>query len=259
MNHVTEGQLQAYLDGEAVWSDGGRVQEHLRLCGECAAELAELRALNEVAASALSAIDVAAPAALPAWRQVQRRAAARPRGLTVGRRALSRAAILLIAAAGVATAALPGSPVRRWIAEAVERMAGVLAPEQQPAVEPVLPIGTGQQAGISVAPSQGRVRVVLVAPAEGARVRVVLVDGSRATVWADEAAGARFSSTPGGRVEAHGVSGGEVVVELPRGALVATVEIDGEVVVTKEADALVARGVRVQESAAQEIVFRVGG
>jgi hypothetical protein len=259
MNHATEGQLQASLDGEARSEDLAGVREHLRLCGQCAAELAALRSLNEEAANALALLDVPAPAVQPALARVRQARAAGSGRFASSRRALARAAMLVLAAAGVASAAIPGSPVRRWLATAVERMAGVLAPAERPAAEAPVPVPvTGSQAGASAAPAQGRVRVLLMDPGEGALVRVLLTDGPRAVVRADESSGARFSSGAG-RVEARGVERGEVVVELPRGALTATVEIDGVVVVSREGDSLVARNVRLIEARPDALLFRIGG
>jgi anti-sigma factor RsiW len=258
MSHATEGQLQAYLDGEAGGGDRASVQEHLRRCGECAAALAELRAVSESAAQAFALLDAPAPSVRHALARFEAARGARPRRrFETGRRALVRAAMLVLAVAGVASAAIPGSPVRRWLAMATERVAGVLTPAERPAAEAPLPAPAMEaMAGASAVPAQGRVRVVLAEVAEGTTVRVLLVDGGRAIVRADETSGARFTSGPG-RVEARGVELGQIIVELPRNALVATVELDGQVVVSREGDALIARQVRLLEAEPGMVLFRV--
>ncbi len=54
------GRLSAYLDGEIAAAERGAIEQHVRACPACEAELAALRRLQE----ALDALTVPAPAGL---------------------------------------------------------------------------------------------------------------------------------------------------------------------------------------------------
>jgi hypothetical protein len=159
---------------------------------------------------------------------------------TYARVPLARAAVMLIGLAAVASAAIPGSPVRALISQAINRITGetektgVAAPDAAQTSEPVFDMKTDLSAALSIQPAQGKVRITLTEVAPEATVRVRLIDSNRATVQASGAAAhARFRTSPG-RIEMVRVDGGEVVIDLPRSLIDARVEVDGRVIFQKE-------------------------
>jgi hypothetical protein len=259
--HLDEGTLQALLDGELDAPDRAAAEAHLAACAECAGELRALSALEERLGALLGQADAPAPVAQAQMRFRSRRAAAGHHQRFGGeaRRALLRAAALVLGLAGVAAASVPGSPVRAWIEETV-------LPAEQPVQQPVAqqpeaapapaPVAEAP-AGVSIRPRGGSVRVVLTGAAPGLSVRARLVEGEHAEVFATGAArGARFRTSPG-TIEVAGAGAGEVTVGLPRGARTATVEVNGRVYVAKEGGALRVTA-PVADPASPEAVFRVG-
>jgi hypothetical protein len=257
MSHPEEGTLLALLDGELPEAERAEVARHLAACPDCAAAMREMQGLRALFHGAVARTDVPAPAewALPAVR----RRARTGQGAQV-RRALLRAAVLVLGFAGIAYAAVPGSPVRSWISRLVAPPA---TPAREPELHPAPPAPTASAArerapaGVSIAPEAGGVRVMLSGSGPDLRVRVRVSDGERAEVFATgEAAGARFRTGPG-RVEVVGARGGEVTVTLPRGARTAVVEADGRVLLAREGDRLRVLAPAVN-GPGEEMVFRVG-
>jgi anti-sigma factor RsiW len=258
MTHLGEGTLQELLDGELPPGARAGVEAHLASCPACAGELAELRGLT-ARTSALLGLVEAAPPVLAA----QARFARQRRGggaFTEARRALPRAAVLVLALAGVAAAAaIPGSPAREWV-----RGLGVSdRPAQTAPVQPVpeapaaAPVEMAPKA-VSILPSDGRVRIAVSASSPELRVRARLVPGGKAEVTATGAAAtARFRTGPG-RIEVLGAGPGELVITLPADADAAFVEVNGRVLAAKEGGELRSLAPRVAGSAA-EPVFRAGG
>lgn len=233
MAHIEERVLQSYLDNEV----GARaeVESHLAQCALCAAELDRLRAAAQLFASAMRAEDVTAPvlAAQVAFRRAQG-------GVIVPRRSLprvplARAAMLLIGLAAVASATIPGSPVRAWFADvlrsgddrAEQRETTVQPPAPEPAA-PARPASAGA-AGVSVEPVDGRIWVYLSEAAPDAEVQVRREDTDRASVQLSGAASPRFR-TGAGRIEVVGVGKTKVTVLIPRTARDVRVEVDGRLI-----------------------------
>ena len=229
MTHVEHGELQAYLDGEV----GGRasvIENHLRDCTQCASELAQLKHASTIFATALRGVDIA----VPARPVIAMTAARKPAGLWSGNRAaLARAAMFLLGAAALASAAIPGTVVHTWISEQIHKITATSTPTATvtapaPAPRKDIPVLPAEAAAISIQPSEGHVMVVLTNVAKDANVRVRLVDATKAQVQATgPAAHARFRTGPG-RIEVLNVKKGEVVVEIPRGVS-ARVVADGRV------------------------------
>lgn len=238
--HLGDGTLQALLDGELPPAERSAAEAHLAACGECAAELRELRAAHERMAALLAQADVPAPVA-------QAQMSLRARRLRAGRwsearKALLRAAILVMGVAGVAAAAVPGSPVREWVEQRVlpakkQTMEPALGPTV--AQQPQAPVPASAPSGVSIRPDAGVVRVVLTGASPRLRVTARLVDTDRAGVLArgKAASGARFRTAPG-RIEVVGAGEGELEVEIPRAARAATVQVNGHVYVAKDGDSL---------------------
>lgn len=241
MNHATEGLLQAYLDGEVTEAARHEIAEHLGACSACVAELEALQAAGARLSAVLAVLD--RPLAVqPALRALRRQSTVagrtRRQRSRHGRAGLARAALFIVASAGVLSATVPGSPVRQWLSSAWERVTTFFVGERPPVFVDEPTVAPLDEAGAFVAPYQGHVRVVLADALPEATIRIRLVERTRAGVLAAEP-GAHFSSGSGW-LEAAALGAREVVVELPRGAATAAVEVNGRVVATKDGDVLVA-------------------
>ena len=279
MTHVSEGTLQAFLDGELAAGERAGVMRHLSSCGDCAAELETLRSAALELSGALGWLDRAAPtdaahaairvaAAAPATLAFTPRIGlAAPRRAMAGtRRALVRAAMLVLGLAAAASAAIPGSPVRDWLTGTWQRLAGdapAAAPDTGSDVPAAAPAANGSPAGAragglaNILPLNGEIRIILESPAPGSRVRVRLVDAGTAAVYTfGAAADARFE-TGSGRVTVRNITGGEVRIDLPRSLSTALVTAGGRALAVKDADSLRAVTPAV-ESSTGELVFRAG-
>lgn len=232
MIHVEQGELQAYLDAEVTASARAQIEAHVATCADCAAEAAQLRSASRIFASAVRTADVPAPAfaALTAVRAVAPVSKHNSRFAGVS---LARAAMMVLGFGALASAAIPGSPLRNWFGTALRNVGVIETPSTAtvpvtPETVPVeTPAETPQSASLSIAPVDGRVLVVLTNVSEDADIQVDLVDSGRASVQANgRAASARFR-TGAGRIEVVGVTGGQIVIELPRTATDARVEVDG--------------------------------
>lgn len=257
MTHLGEGTLQEWLDGELAPGPRAEADAHLAACRACAGELAELRSLNARASALVGMVD-AAPPMLAAQARIARHR--RESGaLAHARRALPRAAVLVLGVAGAAAAAVvPGSPVREWVervtVEAREPAPALPAPVAAPEVQAPPPVAPK---AVSILPADGKVQVVVTGSSPELRVRARLSDEPQAQVTATGAAvSARFRTAPG-RIEVVGAGPGEVVVDLPRGADAAFVEVNGRVVAAREGSGLRSLAPRVAGSA-DEPVFRAG-
>jgi Putative zinc-finger len=258
MTHLGEGTLQEMLDGELDPGARARAEQHLAACAECAEQVAELRGLGARASALLGLVEAHPPvlAAQAAFARHRRGGGA----LAQARRALPRAAVLVLVLAGAAAAAVPGSPVREWVGRlAVEPRATeqpAVTPPAPPVAVPEAPAAPAPKA-VSILPDGGRVRIVVSGSSPELRVRARLSSAPQAQVTATGAATtARFRTGPG-RIEVVGAGPGEVVIDLPRSADAAVVEVNGRVFAAKDGSALRSLAPRVAGSAA-EPVFRAG-
>lgn len=257
MTHPGEGTLQEMLDGELPPGARAGVEAHLASCPACAGELAELRGLTERTSALLGLVE-----AVPPVLAAQARFARHRRGggaLAEARRALPRAAVLVLAVAGAAAAAaIPGSPAREWVRGlgVAERPAQPAPVQPAPPAPPAAPAETAPKA-VSILPSEGRVRIAVSASSPELRVRARLAPVERAEVTATGAAAtARFRTGPG-RIEVLGAGPGELVITLPADAGSAFVEVNGRVLAAKEGAELRSLAPRVAGTAT-EPVFRAG-
>lgn len=252
MIHLDEGSLQALVDGELAGTERRAAERHLEGCLVCRKEMALLGSASRRLAGALSLVDHPAPrarrplAAAPNLRPAPSRSWGASRGLP-------RAAVLLLGFAATASATIPGSPVRTWIEEMIAprpRVAAVVEAPAPPAT--TMAADAAAEAGVSVAPVAGEVRIVLRGASPELRVRALLVDGARAGVFArGDAAAAHFSTAPG-RIDVEGAGAGELRIELPREARSATVTVNGRPYLTKEGQQL-----RAGERVGAEVSFEV--
>lgn len=276
--HPAFDRLRAFADGDEA--DGGRARRtaaHLRDCADCRALVTAFRARRD----ALRQATTLAPPPR-AWEGILARreageelllpagpvplAVPQPRTGTGGRAALlRRAAVLLVGVAGIASATVPGSPVRAWLGAVLGgdgETAAIPAPTPPPPASPAAaeatapppPAASGPEAGIAVLPSAGEVRVVVVDAGPAPRIRVRLTDAGRAEVRGrGAAAGAGFASGRG-RITVTGVgAGGELEVLLPRAAGRASLTVDGRRYVTLDAGNLTV--LVPADSSGAEIVF----
>jgi anti-sigma factor RsiW len=260
MKHEEDGRLMAYVDGELRAEDARAVETHVEECPDCALATSRLRVQKASVGATLSQIDVdAAPAARRVRGRLRQLAEAGARGPTSHRdgelaasappaaargtplpreaaptrpttigspkrhwflraRAL-QAALFVLFMAGGAAAVVPGSPLRRWLQQGNGEGASTPALMETSSEEVRAP----EPASLSAVAAGGRLRIVLRLPA-GTELRVVPVDGARATVSANP--DTRFTSAEG--VLEADVSGGVVRVELPRGVTDASLEVNGE-------------------------------
>jgi hypothetical protein len=263
MTHATDGLLLAYVDGEIDGSARAELSEHLAICAACADELRELERLSAQAHGALAVLDAPAPvlraqAKLAAARRTSA-SGVRSR-LRLGAAGLARAAMLLLALAGVAAAAIPGSPVRRALETTFARVAQLFngSPAAEPVIvteaEPGVPLTETTSAAIM--PADGRVRIML-HPATGAvDVEVRLVDAARARVETETAAPEVRLRSASGRIEVIGLTMGRVQIDIPRHVSSATVEVGGRVYVYKAGERLQLTGPAGDQSGV-EVGFRI--
>ncbi len=270
MTHPSEGMLQAFIDGEVAADERARVAAHLDECAACTGQLWELRRAAALFSRAVAGIDVT-PDLAGARAVTLRRGRPAPVIRLLGgqsararelRRTFVRAAVLVLLVAGAASAAVPGSAVRRFFVNLwhqTTRLFGAhpaapppparirIAPAPAPA--PVPP------AGVSVLPEDGDVRIVVHDVAPGLRVHVRVLDTDRASVEADGAAASAHFRTAPGRIEVTGGGAGDLRVGIPRSALRASVALGGKPVFTRNAGQT--HAVEPAQSGGGETVFRV--
>lgn len=181
--HLDDEQVQRLLHGE-LGSATSTVSEHLAACAVCEQRVADAAHEERRTLGLLGQLDHAAPAV--AVETIAQRAGA-------GRFAWGRwaAGILLVLGAAGAAYAMPGSPVRDWIATALERFRsdpeppGMLPPPPSAPDASGLVVSAGRELLIEFvsAPAAGHVRVTLT---DGTNIEVRAVNGARATFTSDE-------------------------------------------------------------------------
>jgi hypothetical protein len=255
--HPGEGTLQALLDEEVPPQERAELERHLAGCPACAAEMDALRDASAVLASSLRLLDLRLePEAVQQarWRLEHARRAGR-RSAGWGGTTVRRAALLVVGSAAVLSATVPGSPVRSWLRGAdAPAVARVEEAERTTTLAP--PVDDAAPAGVSLLPTQGRMRVELRGLAPGVRLRVQLTDGERVGVWASGAAAqARFRTAPE-RIEVEGAPAGEIRVEVPRSTERFALEVNGRPYLFKQGEQLRFPG-PAADTAGPEILFEV--
>ena len=272
-NHPAFDRLRAFADGEDA--DGARTAAHLRDCADCRARVTALR---ERRTQLREATTLAPPPG--AWERILARREAGeelllpagpvpiavPEARGTDRRPvlLRRAVVLLVGVAGIASATVPGSPVREWLgsvlgggradAPAAAPPAASDAPPAEAPAAPPAPVERGPEAGIAVLPNLGEVRVVVVDAGPALRIRVRLTDTGRAEVRGRGAAATAGFASGRGRITVTGAeAGGELEVLLPRGARRASLTVDGRRYVALEEGRLTV--LVPADSSGAEIVF----
>lgn len=180
MTHLDEGTIQAFLDDELPSRERAAAAAHLVRCDACRRSHDELSRVAATFATGIAALDVAPPVA-------RTPGLAAPRRLRLLTPSLARAAGLVLLLAAAASAAVPGSPVRQWLAGDPEPVPEPAATEATtgPAVRPPSP------APVAVV---GTVRGRDGQPLAFAQIHVV---GDTIAGWTDEAGGFRMEGDPG--------------------------------------------------------------
>ncbi len=214
-NHPDDGRLQTYLDGELSFDGLEAVERHLLSCEPCRERVDALREREARVKAALAQLDrqmdaegreVEPEAAL--WRV--RQARARRRSATRRRRLATAATVVLLLGAGAA-AAMPGSPLRSWIAG-----------DDEPVRVETAEVET-EGAALSFQLRDGEGRVEIVEP--GDEVELQLRLAQRAEVHVAAPPGASFETGPGW-ARITGGHRGALRVELPMDARRASVTVD---------------------------------
>jgi len=214
MTHLDEGTILAIRDAVSV---DASAHEHLHDCSVCLGVLEETRGRSAMLTDTLAELDeptdtLAAKSAVRARLDSARSAREAP---AWRKWHLGRAAAILLVTTGAAFA-LPGSPVRSWWAGSVS--------DTEPSDAEVPPQSRElQPGGIAVEVPQGRILVVIHGATPGTELEVTWVDELTARISAP--VGSTFTYSDG-RAEVDAVPG-VIRVELPRGARMATVEVDG--------------------------------
>jgi hypothetical protein len=269
MGHPDDGLIQTLLDGEIEGTEAETLRAHLESCPECRAGVEALEEASRETARALLLVDTD-----PRLEKVRIRAQARDRFQAPDRQrpgarrffgsslSLPKAASIALLLTGAAVTALPGSPVRRWMAQGWDTLTesfrtgngqdnpqGTSGDPTAPSPETRVP-----ETGASIpALSQGVEIWIHDLPSE-AELRVVWVDGDEAWIYAGE--GTRFSREAG-RLEAFGPPGA-VRVEIPRNLRQLLVGLDGNVLLRKSGDEVEILG-PVQQRTPSEILFETPG
>lgn len=218
MSHLDEATLVALRDGE-IGESAIEAEHHLASCPACTSALRELRARQTSIADSL--VDLDEPFDLVAARiAVHARMRGRgtpPRLAHWSFRRAASVAFLLVAAGAVY--AMPGSPLRGWLA------GGKAGSEVQtpPTVQTTPAVTSDTETGVHLDVAGGPLRIILNGVAAGTEIEVRWVSGTTASVMAPR--GTRFT-TSDGRIEAV-TAPGTVRVELPRGALPGSLVVSG--------------------------------
>lgn len=235
MDHLDEELMQALLDGELEGEAASAARAHLDACDACRESYEELCAGSQLFASAGALLDRPSP------RQV---IAFPPSSRTIRRHrrfalAIPRAAVLLFGFAVAASATIPGSPVRGWIETRLGSNDDPLSVERREGIEtPFSAEPSATEMGVGIAPIDGRLRIVVTGAAPGLTIRALLTDARTGGAFSSgEATSTRFRGG-GGLVEVFDAAGEELRVEIPRAAIVASLEVDGRTYVMKDGDQL---------------------
>lgn len=219
--HIEEGRLQAWLDGELPTGERGAVAAHLASCSACRAVHRELEAVQADTTEALGMLDVRAPDVDGALWEVRRRRARRRSG--GHRRGMAAAAAVVLLVGGGAALAMPGSPLRSWI-DAGSDPGSPSAPVPEVRTE----ADEGAALGVTVDLLDGSIEVAFLEAPPGMVLEVEPTSERRAGVFAPPAS--RFRTAPG-RVEVRVSGPGEILrVRVPSSARGAEIRVNGEVV-----------------------------
>jgi len=269
MGHPDNGLIQTLLDGEVEGTEAEDLRVHLESCPECRAGVEALEEASRETARALLLVDTE-PRLEEAKNRVQshdrfrapdhrRSGARRSFGSSLS---LPKAASIALLLMGAAVTALPGSPVRRWMAQGWEALtessrtgSGQDNPQGTSGDPSSLSLEAGvPETGASIPALSQEVEIWIHDLPGEAELRVLWIDGEEAWVYAGE--GTRFNRVDG-RLEAFSPPGA-VRVEIPRDLRRVVVRLDGKVLLRKSGGEVEIFG-PVQQRTPSEILFEAPG
>lgn len=233
MEHLDDVAIELLLSGELDEAEARRGFAHLAECDACSRRLAAAREQDQKIGALLSLLDHPVPQLGPG--DVMRRASRRWR-----RSYVAAAGIALLVLAGAASA-VPGSPLRTWLAGLLGAPPETSAP---PADEQLI------SGGVSVVPT-GEFELVFEAVQEAGIMRVSLTDEPELAVRS-------IGGEPGYSVEPDRLridnagSTADYQILLPRSAEYVRIRIGGSVVFTKRGGSIATTA--AQDSAGQYVL-----
>jgi hypothetical protein len=232
--HVSLDHLRAFTEGRLTARQQRRIAARLARCPRCRESVTWIRDVRRLAQEATA---VAAPEG--AWARIVERVEA---GETTGhharhRRTAVRAAVLMLAFAGAASAAVPGSPVRSWLDSVISAPEAMDSPEPETGPGPASyddPDEAEPTVSLIVPLVDGAAEIVIDGAGARLRIRARTAEGEQMAVSArGQAASARFRSGPG-RLTIFETTGGEIVLSLPHSARRVTLDVNGRRYLTQE-------------------------
>jgi len=234
--HLDDDRVQRLLHGELSQPADRLAREHVAGCDDCRRRLSDMeREENEVHAL-LRVLDHAPPqirAETIAARAQAGDPAARARGAVWLR--LAAGFLLVVGIAGLAYA-VPGSPVRKWVHEIVQRMG--VRPEPSGASHGLG--GSPAVAGIAVLPERRLLILFKSVQAEGG-ARVSLTDDPEVLVQAPVGAATFASSADRLLIDNEG-SSATFEIRIPRSAARVEIRVGGNQVFLKDGSRVTTTG-----------------
>lgn len=127
MQHLDEGTMHAWLDGELPPAERQAAEAHVASCDECKAAVAEVRGFIAASSRILTALDAVPGGVLPASSTAAKTRA--PAKFTISRAWMAAAAVLVLSTATMIAVRPRGDTAARRVAEAAkEEKATVMAP-----------------------------------------------------------------------------------------------------------------------------------
>jgi anti-sigma factor RsiW len=228
--HPSDATLMALIHGELAAGPEAEAEAHLAECAVCASVLSELRMGDAEVGRLLGTLDHPIPQLrLPST------ASRSPRL----RRAVLAASVALLVA-GAAAAAVPGSPLHRWIHGRLDASRDV--GEQPAAPAPARPVPVADQAasGIEV-PAAGGLTIAFGEPEEGGILTVTVAARPDASLRAFGGAVA-YQVGEGRIVVDNRRPAGRYALEVPSGMRRLTVLLGGRVVFNSDGGPLGSAG-----------------
>jgi len=255
MIHLSDADLQAWIDEELDPGNRVHVADHLASCSDCRELLNELRATAELFSEALELHD-------EDMRRLsdRERPVSQPAGIWTLPRWVGRAAAVTLLLGGAAVAAvIPGSPLR-------ERILGTdaEAPISAPEASATSAADVSPSTSIMVRPLEGRLRIRIIQYPVGTRIRIALTDGANAVAsLPDGEPNARFVVAAGLlEVVGPGLNSAlqedlGVDLQLPRGIQSGMVELNG-VVAARVSNGRIVAERQVSRLGDGEVIIEIG-
>ena len=220
-------------------SAGNRsVRAHVATCVVCRDTIDWV---DRVRTAASSATALSAPAL--AWESIAERIRARdkvvlpvhalPVAMSHTARRTYRYAVAALLIGTVAAAAVPNSPVRRWLGEALSTPPAAVAPIAP--VPTTAPVATPEPVTVLIVqPVDNAVTIVLEQAEPGVRLRVRVSETGAVEVRASAGAAAGQFRSGNGRLTISNAAAGELTVTIPQALPRARIEANGSVYLSKE-------------------------